>query len=272
MAHYARFVAVLVATVLAGSAAISAQLSFEVASVRPNTSGPGGTFMRRLPGVGFEAGNVTPRDLILFAYDIQRFYVVGMPAWIETERFDISARTGASVPPPSTGVSVEWLMVRTLLQDRFRLSVHTETRQMPVYALLLARSDGQLGPQLRRSQMNCMNAPAPGATVPANAERCANRNNPPGVVSGVGREMPSFVFPLAGYVQRAVVDRTGLTGTWDIDLTFNPDGLAGSPASPDDPRPSLFTALQEQLGLRLEPSMGPVEVLVIDRIERPTAN
>src|SRR4030095_5893624 len=92
----------------------SSAVAFEVASVRPNKSGPGSTFMRRLPGVGFEAGNVTPRDLILFAYDIQRPYLIGRPGWPENERFDIVARVGAVPLASPAGSNVEWTMLRKL--------------------------------------------------------------------------------------------------------------------------------------------------------------
>lgn len=251
----------------------SSPVGFEVASVRPNKSGPGSTFMRRLPGVGFEAGNVTPRDLILFAYDIQRPYLIGLPGWAENERFDIVARAGAVPQASPNGSNVVWMMLRQLLEDRFRLAVRTETREMQVYALVLARRDGRLGPQLRRSQVDCTStSPAPPSANAGGQPQCTSRNGP-GFTAAVGRPISAFLFFLTGQVRRAVIDRTGLTGTWDIDLTFSPDGGVAAPTTtPQDSGPSLFTALQEQLGLRLEPSTGPVQVLVIDRIERPTEN
>ena len=250
----------------------SSPVAFEVASVRPNKSGSGSTFMRRLPGVGLEAGNVTARDLMLFAYDIQRPYLVDLPGWAESERFDIVARAGAALQAPPAGGNVEWLMLRTLLEDRFRLAVHTETREMQVYALVLARSDGRPGPQLRRSQVDCTpRSPASPSADGAGQPQCTSRNGP-GFTAAVGRPISAFLFFLTGQVQRAVIDRTGLTGTWDIDLTFSPDGLADPATAPQNSGPSLLTALQEQLGLRLEPSTGPLQVLVVDRIDRPTEN
>ena len=229
---------------------------FDVASVRPNRSGSLSVSMRRL-GDGFDAVNVTPRDLILGAFDVPRFAIVGLPSWAEAERYDISARASTSQPQPISS-NAGMLMLRTLLEDRFRLATHTETRDMQVYALVMARRDGEPGPQLRRSTRDCK-AAAAGAASP-----CGGQNGP-GFLKGAGREISGLVPFLASQVQRPVVDRTGLTGAWDIELTFNPD-------APDDPRPSLFTALQEQLGLRLEPSRAPVQVLVIDRIERPAQN
>ncbi|MGH9237252.1 MAG: TIGR03435 family protein [Vicinamibacterales bacterium] len=233
----------------------SSRLAFDVASVRPNKSGSTAVSMRRLGG-GFEAVNVTPRDLILVAFDVPRFAIADLPSWAESERFDVSARADASRPPAPA--NADMAMLRALLEDRFRLTVHTDMREMQVYALVMARRDGQPGPQLRRSTVDCQ-AAAAGAGSP-----CGGQNGP-GFSKGVGRVISGFVLFLSSQVRRPVIDRTGLTGTWDIDLTFNPD-------SPDDPRPSLFTALQEQLGLRLEPSRAPVQVLVIDRIERPAEN
>ncbi len=245
---------------------------FEVTSVRPNKSGPGSTSMQRLPG-SFTATNATLRDLILIAYGIQRYRLQSVPGWVEDERFDIVAKAGAEpITQPPTGPFVELLMLRTLLEDRFGLAVHFETREMPIYALMLARADGRLGPQLKRSEANCYAvtqvAPAPGAQ-PACSVRTGN-----GFTTAVGFPISSFPDYLAGHVQRSVVDRTGLTGTWDLSLTFMPDGFAGqTPPSPQETTgPSLFTALQEQLGLKLEASVGPVEVLVIDRAQRPIAN
>jgi uncharacterized protein (TIGR03435 family) len=228
--------------------------------------------MRRLPGIGFEAGNVTPRDLILFAYDLQRPYLIDLPGWAENERFDIVARAGGVAQTPSAGGNVEWLMLRKLLEDRFKLTAHAETREMQGYALVMARRDGRLGPQLRRSQVDCTSTPpVPPAAKGGGQPQCARRNGP-GFTAAVGQPISAFLFFLVGQVQRAVIDRTGLTGTWDIELTFSTDGTAAPATTPQDSGPSLFTALQEQLGLRLEPSIGPVQVLVIDRIERPTEN
>jgi uncharacterized protein (TIGR03435 family) len=252
-------------------------MAFDVASVRPNTSGPGSPFVRRLPGGGLEVGNVLLRDLIMYAYGVQRFRLFGGPDWIASERFDISARAGGDVSAtPIAGIAPETLMLRALLAERFKLAVHRETRELPIFELVLARGDGQLGPQLRRSAADC-NAKAANAAdgsrppdAPGGRPQCGSRGGPGTMIAG---GMPVSAFPdfLAGFVQRTVVDRTGLTGLWDVDLTFAPDVVPGA-ASQDTSRPSLFTALQEQLGLRLEPATGPVEVLVIDRVERPTAD
>lgn len=158
----------------------------------------------------------------LGAFDLPGFAIADLPSWAEAERFDIRARAGTSQPQP-VPANAEMLMLRTLLEDRFQLATHTETRNMQVYALVIARRDGQPGPQLRRSSLDCR-AAAAGAASP-----CGGQNGP-GFVKGAGREISALVPFLASQVQRPVVDRTGLTGSWDIELTFNPD-------SPGDPRP-----------------------------------
>jgi hypothetical protein len=126
--------------------------SFEVASVKPNNSGETTSFLQPRPGGNFAVGNMTLRGLIMFAYGIQGFQLVGVPEWVATERFDITAKAAADIPPTPIGqTSPEALMLRSLLEDRFRLSVHRETRDLPIYALVLARADGRLGPRLRQT-------------------------------------------------------------------------------------------------------------------------
>jgi uncharacterized protein (TIGR03435 family) len=242
--------------------------SFAVASVKPNTSGETGSFLRPTPGGNFAVSNMTLRGLIFFAYGLQGFQLVGGPDWIATERFDISAKAAADIPPTPIGrTSPEALMLRSLLEDRFRLSAHRETRDLPIYALVLARADGRLGPRLRQPTSDyCARrleaAGKAGEPVSPDAQLCGMR---PGVNELTAGALPMNEFArfLALNTGRLVVDRTGLTGVWDFDLKYS---LPNAP-NPDPDRPSIFTALQEQLGLRLEATTGPVEVLVIDRVE-----
>ena len=162
-------------------------------------------------------------------------------------------------------------MLRSLLEDRFRLSAHRETRDLPIYALVLARADGRLGPQLRQTtsdycaRLLAAAGKAGDTPVPPGGPVCGMR---PG---GTGNEITAGAMPMNEFarflnvnVGRTVVDRTGLTGVWDFDLKWS----APNAPTPDPDRPSIFTALQEQLGLRLDAATGPVEVLVIDRVER----
>ncbi|MGH9239545.1 MAG: TIGR03435 family protein [Vicinamibacterales bacterium] len=244
------------------------RLAFEVASVKPNKSAETGGFIQRRPGGNFSVGNQTLRTLITFAYGLQGFQLIGGPDWIGTERFDIVAKAATDIPPtPFGGVAPESLMLRALLEDRFRLAMHRETREMPIYALVVARSDGRLGPQIRRPTSDfCAQrfkeaakaAPPPMGTGPI----CGIQGNNEGLRAGAF-PIGSFTNFLSSQTSRIVVDRTGLTGGWDFELKWSPPN---SP-SPDPDRPSIFTALEEQLGLRLEPTTGPVEVLAIDRVE-----
>jgi uncharacterized protein (TIGR03435 family) len=160
-------------------------------------------------------------------------------------------------------------MLRSLLEDRFKLSVHRETREMPIYALVVARSDGRLGPRIRRPTSDYCEqarkgvAGKPGAAPPLQTNPVCGLRGSNGELTAGAYPMSEFSRSLAGEAGRIVVDRTGLTGEWDFDLKWSPPNAP----NPDPDRPPIFTALQEQLGLRLEATTGPVEVVVIDRVE-----
>ena len=264
--------------------------AFEVASVKPNMSGEPFIRMGGPPG-RFNATNVPLRQLIQIAYQIQPFQLDGGPGWIGSDRFDIVAKVGGDlqVPPaPGPGVvgSVQ-LMMRTLLADRFKLVVHHETKEQAIYALVLARADGKLGPQLKPAAADCValaaargrSGPPPGPPAPGQRPQCGMMMRPGGLSAG-GMPLAQLVASLSANIQRIVVDRTGLTGAFDIDLMWTPDQMpqgrgdpppGAPPLPPIDPNgPSLFTAVQEQLGLKLESTKAPVDVLVIDHAEKPT--
>ena len=261
---------------------------FEVASVRENTNNDGKVMIGIQPGGRFTAVNVPAWDLIRQAFAVQRTQIVGAPDWTQTTRYDISAKAETDIPGVGPGSSPGPLhfMLQDLLADRFKLRAHRETREMPIYALTFARSDRKLGEGLRASTADCAamrgrggrGAMPPGP--PAIGERpvCGMRMSPNSVMAG-GVPLAQLTQVLSQVTQRIVIDRTGLQGSFDIDLTFTLDGVPnapppppGAPALPSvDPNgPSLFTALQEQLGLKLESERAPVEVLVIDHVERPT--
>ncbi len=264
--------------------------SFEVASVKQNKSGDGFMRLGGPPG-RFNATNVPFRQLITFAYQIQPFQLEGGPGWVSSDRFDIVAKTDASLAPPTPGVPGPLqLMMRTLLADRFKLVVHNETKEQSIYALVLARPDGKLGSQLKISETDCAAIFAaargrggppqgPPPMTPGGRPQCGVMMRPGGISAG-GFPLSQLVASLSGNLQRVVLDRTGLTGNYDLELTWTPDQMPqqqgprppGAPELPPiDPNgPSLFTAVQEQLGLKLESTKGPVDVLVIDRAERPT--
>jgi uncharacterized protein (TIGR03435 family) len=240
----------------------------------------------------FIAPNTTVRGLIESAYGLQGYQIIGGPEWISTDRFEVMANTREGVSPADART-----MLRMLLEERFQLAAHSETRQLPVFELRLVREDRRLGPQLRPSGAGCapMRGPArgigapsfaaapppppppPDVVVPLNAEpfppsRCpsaAARMNGLGHWSLRQESMAWVARQLMGDTSRPVFDRTGLEGLYDIDLTFASDAAI---AAGGIDALTLEGALREQLGLRLEPTRAPVEVIVIDRVERPTEN
>ena len=237
--------------------------AFEVASIKRNNSG-GDTSMRNLGAGGrLVFANYTLRDLLAAAHEVQDFQIVGGPAWIERDAFDIDARAAADTPLPRL-----YLMLRTLLADRFRLAVREETQNMTLYHLQVARADGRLGPGLKRSTADCGptgrgRGPAPGPAGPA--------NNPcralitPTRIDFAGQTIDHLATVLGMGLQATVVNQTGLTGGYDLQLSFSLDGS-------DSTVPALSTAAEEQLGLRLERQRGPVPVIVVERAEPPLEN
>lgn len=254
-------------------AAPESRQAFEVASIKKNVSGSEQASVRTMPGGRLAVTNNSLRNIIRNAYNVQNFQIVGGPDWINNDRWDIVAKTETDVPPPQL-----LIMMRSLLADRFKLVLHTEMRETPVYALVLARSDGRLGPQLRPSTVDC-------AALLASFQ--ARKETPPNTINGrpscgtqaragtmmtTSTTMADFVRNLAPMAGRPIVDRTGLTGRYDLDLSWTPDpaGAPGTTPAVDNDRPALVTAVQEQLGLKLDSQRLPFETLVIDSVERPT--
>ena len=175
-------------------------------------------------------------------------------------------------------------MLRSMLADRFHLTVHREKREVPIYALMLARRDGKLGPNLRESTVDCT---ANGSRPLASAAQDPAAQDPSkrcmilplfgqGKFQARGLHMENLASALNNLVDRAIVDKTGLAGPFELELSWTPDALQLTPGAPGEETdlagPSLFTALQEQLGLKLTPERDQAEVLVIDRVDRPTAD
>ena len=252
--------------------------AFEVASVRSNTSGERAQSSRIGKGSVLMT-NIRMLALIASAHDVRPDRIVGAPTWFERERFDITARAPADTPD-----NLLRPMLRTLLAERFRFLVHTEMREVPVYALVVDRGNGKPGPNLRVSTqcdpdaIAALGSRTGAVALPIGKRPCTVITGADGrgaaYMTGGARTIAALVDALQGpglqgLVDRPVVDRTGLTGTYDFDLRFAAAGLGA--ASPDAPNlPSIFTAIQEQLGLKLETSRGPVEMVVIDSVERPT--
>ncbi|HYL37344.1 MAG TPA: TIGR03435 family protein [Bryobacteraceae bacterium] len=241
------------------------------ASVKPNNSPEPRALTEYFPGGRFSATAVTVRSLLRLAYRIQDYQLVGAPAWSSTKRYDIAAKVEDNPPPLQ-------VLLRTLLVERFKLAVHNETRQLPVFALVLAKGDGRLGPHLLKSDFDCAAyaAAAHALPDPARTPACGARVNV-GALSGKSITMAQFTTGLAAFVDRFAFDKTGLVGRFDVELTWTPEQVSSNlaaTASPDAARgdsggPSIFTALQEQLGLKLVPERGPVDVLVVDHVEEP---
>jgi uncharacterized protein (TIGR03435 family) len=245
------------------SAQTPASRAFDVASVKPNRSGlPFGNF--QIEGNLVTFTNTALRELIRNAYDIRDLQLIGGPSWLNTDHFDIAAKADVSAAERLDLPRIK-IMTRALLAERFKLVVHNERREMPIYALVLARSDGTFGAQLRRTTVDC-----------ATAKDCGTRGGP-GTLRGRGITMVQLAISVLPWVDRLAVDRTGLTGTFDVDLQWTPDRLPPGASPPgvspppiDTNSASIFTAVQEQLGLKLESTKGPVDVLVIDHVEPPT--
>ena len=232
---------------------------FEVVSVKRNTSGDEEGSIGPRPG-GYGMTNVPLRLLIIRAFELRSFQVAGGPGWIDGERYDLDARASEGTSPRQV-----YPMLRRLLAERFKLAAHIEKREQPVYALVTARADGRPGPQLKASTLNC-------SGQPDQSDQCAmggSFTGSGGTLKGVGQPLSVLATHVSTAVDRIVQDRTGLAGGFDFELAWSGSGLKAAPGAPSE-LPSVFTALQEQLGLKLEPSRGPIDVLVIDSVERPT--
>jgi uncharacterized protein (TIGR03435 family) len=239
--------------------------TFEVASVKPNASGSTSSSVNIEPGGRLIGKNQTVRNLVRNAWNLQPYQIVGGPDWISTDHFDLLAKIADADMGPDWRPRSEDIMLRvqSLLEDRFRLVTHRETRELPAYALVSLRADGKLGDKLKPHTGQCGNPVQP----QSNGPNCGtNMNMTPQIarVTGIGITMETFARNLANGAGRFVVDRTGLTGLFDLDLEFTPDQSADTIGA------SLFTALQDQLGLKLDAQRAPVEVLVIDSVSQPT--
>ena len=270
------------------------EVKFEVTSVKKSgPPGQGFTPFRLLQGGRFSMGQMTVGSLITLGYGIQRYQLVGGPSWMNTDRFDINA-VAEDVPllptPPGTPNRMQ-LLVRSLLKERFALVTHNETRELPLSYLVMAREDRKLGERLRPSTIDCRalmaeraKAAKEGAPPTPPAPPKPGEIQPCGMRGGLGQiaanstTLSNFAQMLGSMLNRPIYDRTNLTGNFDIQLEYTPDQMPQLPPGatlppgltlPSPDGPSLLTALQEQLGLKLEATRGPVDVLVIDSVEQP---
>jgi uncharacterized protein (TIGR03435 family) len=250
----------------AGDAARNS-LAFEVAAIKPNKSGGGGS-RSSFDGIRLTATNISVKSLIQYdAYGIPAPQILGGPNWLASDRFDIEAKVDDALVAEMAKLDreqrnqMERKMVQQLLADRFKLAVHHETKELPVYALVVAKG----GPKLTASK-----DPDKGTSTSSNNGRLTTKG------STMEKLAETLTANLARELGRVVIDKTGIEGRYDLALTWSPENNsaammnASNEASP--PGPSIFTALQEQLGLKLESSKGPVQTLVIDHIEQPSEN
>jgi uncharacterized protein (TIGR03435 family) len=259
--------------------------TFEVASIKPNKSDSNRVNFDLQPGGRFVASNVALQVLIRVAYGdayapLPPNRLVWNEAWMgakgtgyaSADRFDIEAKAGRELTREELPAALQ-----KLLADRFKLVVHSETREFPIYHLVLVRADGRLGPKLRPSEVDCSDLIAPAAKNDDGTSKCGFRRLP-GRATGRAT-MAQIAAPLLnGAVDdhRPVEDHTGLKGTFEFDLEWTPTlpvPADAPPAPPVDPDGApLFTAVKEQLGLKLEPAKGSLDVLVVDRAGHPTEN
>jgi len=243
-------------------------LTFEIASVKPASPDTRGVIMRFTPGGGVRVVNGSMKQIILLAYNMEKFQISGGPGWVDTERFDIIGKApgrqadGDQPEPTAEQQQQARQRLQSLLVDRFHLTIHRETREAPIFVLVVSKK----GPKLRQSEQGF--------------DGISGR---PGQLTGEKVPMPVLASVLSGILGRPVLDQTGLVGTYAFKLEWTPDSggsnpiatekaeAAGVPAT-DPSGPSLFNAIQEQLGLRLEPQKGPVSFILIDQVERPSAN
>jgi uncharacterized protein (TIGR03435 family) len=260
----------VLATIPSGAAAqIANPPTYDVASIKPSKASDETTLLFR-PGA-FSAKGMTLKSLLKEAYGIQDDQISGAPKWVSTQTYDIEAKVDGVDAATLEKLSEDQFkgMFRSFLRDRFQLKVHWETKELPVLALVVAKG----GPKLQQAK--------PGDTYP---DGIKGPDGKPaghagmlmwgrGRLTGQGIPIGNLVPPLTQELGRIVEDKTGLTGNYDIELRWTTDDAApDSRSASDSPGPSLFTAMQEQLGLKLESQKAPVQVLLIDHVEQPAPN
>jgi len=230
-----------------------AKPAFEVATIKRNVSGQGGSVGIE-PGGRFRAVNANVLFLIATMYRSPggpRLFpsqIIGLPDWASDEKYDMTGKVSEQMAGQTAAVQFRNMapMVQSLLEDRFKLALHHETREMPIYALVVTRPN-----VMKPTTTDCRKEP----------DKCRIESTP-GHYSAVAMNVNNLLIFFSSNVERVVIDRTGLQGSYDINVDWAVDA--------NSDKPSFFTAIQEQLGLKLDPDRGPVDVLVIDHLERPS--
>jgi uncharacterized protein (TIGR03435 family) len=247
---------------------------FDVVSIKPHKAdAAAGGGIRSAPDGGFMMTGLPIRSIISAAspVPVSPREIIGLPEWANTERYDIIAK-----PAPGSHPTREQRaeMMRNMLIERMKVAGHIEEREQTTFALVVARSDGRLGPELKKSTIDC-SPPSPpdgdSQTRPSTPSRCGMRMGQ-GTIEASGFTFDGLVPSLSGLAGGRVTNRTGLDGFYDLTLHFASPRLTPDPSAPIDDAPQFVTALQEQLGLKLVPEKSMVQIFVIDHIERPTPN
>jgi uncharacterized protein (TIGR03435 family) len=252
---------------------------FDVVSVKQDKSDTGMMRLMSKPD-GYSATNVSAKLLIQVAYGIREDLISGAPGWADTTRFDFEAKVAGTDVEDLKKLSPEQRrsMLQPALSDRFKLKVHNETKQLPVFELVLAKGGSKL------KDATPGDTYATGIKGPDGKGHAGTMRMGPGEVTGQGVPIATLVNLLATQLHQTVIDKTGLTGTYDLNLTWAPDQESGpmfkagdssqqkADPAPDSTGASIFTALQEQLGLKLQSAKGPVDTIVVDHIEMPSEN
>jgi uncharacterized protein (TIGR03435 family) len=270
--------------IAAPSTPVNPDTRFEVVAIKPVSDAGSPMLIRMLPG-GLES-SLPVGVLLRQALQKADYLMVGAPAWVNTERYAVQTKSPAGVSPAAMSV-----MILNMLKDRFQLAAHVETREQPISHLVMTRSDGRLGPALKPTSAECqaimaerVEAARQGGppSLPDPNTTCGSGRTAPGLVALSGRTIAQLVPTLSDLTGRPVIDKTGLTGLYDFTLKFAFEGRmpgvmgplgvppGAQPPAADPDAPALSVALQEQLGLKLESARAPVDIVVIDRFEKPT--
>ena len=252
----------------------SKALAFDVAAIKPAADPKEFSYSQVQPGGRYLGHNMSLRLMIKTAYGVHDDQIIGGPSWIDSDHWDINAKA-EGYKDATTFRDTARLMVRPLLADRFKLVLHHEQRELPVYALVLTKANGEFGPQFRQNDSSVCDKPMPpfpgveGAAEPPVPLICGADGFNPRHLAARGMTLNYLLIVLARTnLDRVVVDHTGVTGKFDWEVQWVPEDLRIDAAKRPD-GPSIFQAFRDQLGLKLEPARDRVDVLVIDRAQRP---
>lgn len=246
--------------------------AFEVVSIKPNSASDNRTMIRIAPGGGFSSSGMTLKLLIGQAFNLRDFQISGGPGWIGSDRYDIDAK-GPEGMPERMPMDLLRPMLKAMIEDRFQMKYHMELKEMPVYVL----TQVQGGHKMKVVEAL---APTPGQGPGGRVPQRISIGR--GQLTGASVPIAMLVQQLSHQLGRTVIDKSGLPGLYEIELQWTPEPGVGGPGGPppsadhiagaDNSGPTIFTALQEKLGLRLDSQKGPVPIVVIDSVSKPTEN